>query len=172
MAFQLGQIEQPSLLSLLDESGTPDGAVFSPWRRWSEGSGRCAFVLLNPSSADELHDDPTVARCIERARRWGFAGADILNIFAIRGTDPSILREFPDPVGPENDRWILDVASKADRVIVGWGAHGVIGNRGNIVLSMLREAGITAWCLGTTKTGMPRHPLYIPYSKEAQSLTA
>lgn len=120
---------------------------------------RLAFVLLNPSTADARRNDPTIRRCIGYAQRWGFGRLEIVNIFAYRTTYPRELLAHHEPVGRGNDAWIRRVARRADRVVVAWGAHGSALGRSARVARLLD--GIEAWCLGTTRAGEPRHPLYL-----------
>jgi hypothetical protein len=134
-------------------------------RRWSDAGGLVNFVMLNPSKADEIRNDPTVERCERRARRLGFAAFCVTNIFAWRDTDPHAMRRAPCPMGPENDAVLLREAQDADQVIVAWGAHGVHLNRGPEVAKMFRTAGISMHHLGLSKHGHPRHPLYLPYDR-------
>jgi hypothetical protein len=150
------------------------GATFSPcetyrydlWRRWDHGQ-EVAFVGLNPSVATELRSDPTVTRCIKYAQRWGFAGMHMLNLFGLRSTDPKALYGPIDPIGPDNDWIIKDVCGKADTVIVAWGVHGALNRRDLTVLGVLEH--LPLWCLGTTKGGYPRHPLYLPKDVQRQA---
>ena len=121
-----------------------------------------AFVGLNPSTADEMTDDPTVRRCINYAFDWDYDGMWMLNIFAYRATNPNDLKAQERPAGSENDRAIVDVAKRADLVVCCWGAHGRHQGRGPLVENMLRTAGLSLYHLGTTKHGHPRHPLYLP----------
>jgi len=116
------------------------------------------FVGLNPSTADEQGDDPTVRRCIGFARKWNFGGLILVNLFAYRSTDPACLLETDDPIGPANDSHILGSARISGRVILAWGTRGTFLDRDQHVLSLLPGAR----CLGTTKDGHPRHPLYLP----------
>jgi len=95
------------------------------------------FVCLNPSTADEVRDDPTVRRCVGYAKRWGFSRLVVCNIFALRSTDPRTLYGHPDPIGPDNDRHLLGEALRADRVVAAWGIHGGYKLRGATVLQML-----------------------------------
>jgi hypothetical protein len=144
------------------------GAAFSPdrryryrlWRRWDRSRPVVTFVMLNPSTADERRDDPTIRRCIGFARRWGFGGAEVVNLFALRATDPRELRTVRDPVGPENDRHIRRAIARAALVVLAWGTHGAVAQRA-------RAVGLVASprrprCLGWTRSGEPRHPLYLP----------
>ncbi len=120
--------------------------------------------MLNPSTADQEKNDPTVERCERRARRTpGCGGVEIINIFAFRETSPELMKKQVDPVGPDNDRHILEAASKALKVICGWGIHGEHMGRGDQVVEMLTRAGILLYCLKQTSSGQPSHPLYIGY---------
>jgi len=122
------------------------------WRRWDRARPVVAFVMLNPSTADARRDDPTIRRCIGFARRWGYGGIEVVNLFAYRSTDPRLLRRLRDPVGRDNHRHIRRALRKAALVIVGWGAW--------TVRSPLEDLG-RARCLGLTSGGQPRHPLYL-----------
>lgn len=158
------------------------GAIFSPcdtyryvlWRNWSVGP-MCCFIMLNPSTADATNDDPTVRRCIGFARRWGYGGVEVVNIFALRSTDPRALRRHVDPVGPDNDQAIRLAARRADRVVCAWGNHGRLHNRGPAVLAGLVLMGIRPLCFKLTKStpgkpGQPEHPLYQKWEHEMQIL--
>lgn len=127
-------------------------------RSWDASGPIVMFVGLNPSTADARIDDPTVRRCIAFARRWGFGKLLLTNLFALRSTDPSALIRAADPVGPENDDWIAKASQTADMTVVAWGVHGCLLERDREVLAQLGDPH----CLGTTKSGAPRHPLYMP----------
>jgi hypothetical protein len=141
-------------------------AVFSPcrtWRyalarRWAPDGQPVMFVALNPSTADETLDDPTVRRCIGFAKRWGFPAMLMLNAFALRSTDPRALYSAADPVGPENDTWLLAMRQTAARCVVCWGAHGALLDRGTEVVQLVAPV----FSFGFTKDGFPKHPLYLP----------
>lgn len=120
--------------------------------------GFCAFVCLNPSTADEQQDDPTVRRCIDFSKRWGFRAFVMLNIFAYRATDPSVMKAAADPIGAANDFHLKAVARRADLVVAAWGNHGDFMGRGKQVFSMIPNL----YALKVTKTGNPQHPLYLP----------
>lgn len=137
-------------------------------RIWDENAARINFVMLNPSKADEIKNDPTVARCEARARHLGFGAFQVTNIFAWRDTDPHAMRRANKPVGPENDDTLTASAHWADLVIAAWGVHGAHQNRGAQVEELLRHAGIKLFHLGLSKGGHPRHPLYLAYAKQPQ----
>lgn len=134
-------------------------------RHFPVGSGRLNIIMLNPSTADEFKNDPTITRCIERTKALGFIELVVTNLFALRSTDPRALLTHNDPVGPENDRHIRAVAAMSDRVVVGWGNWGRRFHRHEAVLGILREFG-EPYCLGVSKIGQPIHPLYVPYRQE------
>ena len=139
--------------------------VFSPcrayrytlWREWIGGEGYAMFVGLNPSTADETQDDPTIRRCIAFAKAWGYAGLCMTNLFAFRATAPKVMKAAADPVGPENDRYLLALASRAGVVVAAWGANGTHLGRSSEVLKLLPKLQ----CLSLTKDGHPGHPLYL-----------
>ena len=133
-------------------------------RIWDEAGTRVLFVMLNPSTATEIRNDPTVERCERRARALGFGAFRVCNIFAWRATDPREMRAAPDPVGPENDAAILEGADWADRIICAWGTHGAHLDRGPAVERLLRGTGRPLLHLGLTRAGHPKHPLYIGYA--------
>lgn len=143
-------------------------ATFSPcrtWRfrlerRWSAGP-KAAFILLNPSTADETKDDPTIRRCIGFAKAWGFGGLVLGNIFALRSTDPRGLYSHADPIGPGNDDALRGIAREAEKVICGWGTHGALNGRGSFAFDVMRQAGAEPLALKVTAAGFPGHPLYI-----------
>lgn len=162
-----------SQATLLDRPEPSPGAIFSPDRRyrytlyrriaWLGGpGGTCLFICLNPSTADETKDDRTVTRCIRFARKWEFSHLELVNIFALRSTDPKMLHRRADPIGPRNDAWITEAAVRASLIVVAWGNHGVHLGRGDRVLELLREiAPGKVMHFGLTKAGQPRHPLYL-----------
>lgn len=133
-------------------------------REWGGGSGGVTFVMLNPSTATEVQNDPTVERCERRARAMGYSAFQVVNIFALRATDPPDMRRAGDPIGPENDAAIVQAAAWADRIICAWGTHGAFMGRGVQVTQMLRQQGHSLYHLGLAKGGAPKHPLYIGYN--------
>ncbi|MFV2038548.1 MAG: DUF1643 domain-containing protein [Paracoccaceae bacterium] len=137
-------------------------------RTWNAEGQRALFVMLNPSTATELQNDPTVERCERRARTLGFGAFRVANIFAWRATDPRQMRTAPDPVGPDNDRLIAKSARWSDQIICAWGTHGGFMDRGVFVLELLRQSETALFHLGLTNAGHPRHPLYIAYAQRPE----
>ncbi len=141
---------------------------YSLTRVWDPAGRRALFVMLNPSTATEVQNDPTVERCERRARALGFGAFRVTNIFAWRDTDPRAMRRADDPVGPANDAAILDGVTWADQVIAAWGTHGAHLDRGPRVEALLRATGEPLFHLGLTKDGHPKHPLYIAYARQPE----
>lgn len=139
---------------------------YSLTRVWDGSGTRASFVMLNPSTATEVQNDPTVERCERRARALGHGAFCVTNIFAWRDTDPRAMRRAQDPVGPENDAAILDAAHWGDVVVCAWGTHGAHLDRGPAVATLLRGAGLELFHLGLSKAGHPKHPLYIAYTQK------
>jgi len=127
-------------------------------RRWSDAQP-AVFVMLNPSTADALTDDPTIRRCVSFAKREGCGGLIVVNLFALRSTDPKQLYSHPDPVGPSNDGIVYEAQHQGSPVIAAWGVHGTLNGRDRAVCSLLEFGDVIA--LGVTKDGHPRHPLYV-----------
>jgi len=141
---------------------------YSLTRVWDDTGKKALFIMLNPSTATEKQNDPTVERCERRARALGFGAFRVTNIFAWRDTDPRKMRAAAEPIGPHNDKTILASCPWADQVIAAWGTHGAHLNRGPEILEKLRAAGTPLYHLGLSKEGHPKHPLYIAYSEQPQ----
>lgn len=137
-------------------------------RVWDAAAGRMAFVMLNPSTASEKVNDPTIARCEKRARLLGFGALDVVNLFAFRATAPEDLRAAAAPVGPENDGFLASACDDADMVLAAWGVHGAHLGRDAEALPLLARAGDRLFTLGLTRHGLPRHPLYVSYAQKPQ----
>lgn len=152
-------------------------AIYSPCDRyryqltriWQPGGSKALFVMLNPSTATERQNDPTVERCERRARALGFGAFRVCNIFAWRDTDPRKMRAAIDPVGPANDAAIVKGCNWADMIVCAWGTHGAHLERGRAVETLMRATGRPLHHLGLTKDGHPKHPLYIAYSAQPQA---
>lgn len=152
-----------------EESDDESGATFSDcrkyrwalWRIWEPNAPRCAFVGLNPSTADEKLDDPTIRRCIGFARLWGMGGLIMLNAYGFRATDPRDMKAALEPVGYENDLAIRatcqSVADSGGLIIAAWGAHCEEAREKKVLDVIDRDV----YCLGLTKAGRPKHPLYL-----------
>lgn len=151
--------------------GDPGAAIISPCGKYryvlrrSLGSilrwhRPILFVMLNPSTADSHKDDPTIRRCMAFAKREGCTQLTVVNLFALRATDPKELKMASDPVGPANDDYLRDEINQhqISPIVCAWGAHPIATLRAAEVLKKF-EADLC--CLGTTKKGAPRHPLYV-----------
>lgn len=136
-------------------------------RVWAPGP-KALFVMLNPSTATETQNDPTVERCERRSRALGCGAFRVTNIFAWRDTDPRRMRAAMDPVGPGNDAAIIDSALWADLILCAWGTHGAHLGRGAQVAALLRGTGQPLYHLGLAKAGEPKHPLYIGYDRQPE----
>lgn len=159
-------------------------AEFSPDRKyryyltitWDWRRPKINFLMLNPSTADEYVNDPTVERCERRARMWGYGGVIITNIFALRSTDPKELyiqmlgyRDTNRIVGKGNDLFIKKAAEVCEGTICGWGSHGQLCGRGIQVKEMLMQDSYPLFYLKlSTNTGQPYHPLYLSYNLTPQ----
>lgn len=122
-------------------------------------------IMLNPSTADEVQDDPTVRRVRDFGQREGCGRVVVLNLFAFRATDPRDMRAQADPVGPDNDafidEWVAMAFSEGYPVLAAWGTHGAYRDRQADVVRMLGPMADQLQCLGTNRDGSPKHPLYL-----------
>ena len=125
-------------------------------RVWDAKRPRCAFIMLNPSTATELVLDPTITRCVNFAKAWGYGALEVVNIFAYRATRPTDMKAFHSPVGDANND-----ASAAELVVAAWGTHGAHLGRGREVRELLGDSGSAVHLLRLTKRGHPGHPLYV-----------
>ena len=166
----------PNVIAVrLERSLTPSGAAFSRcrrwryllWRKWSEGP-IANFLMLNPSTADELKLDPSCTRARLYAEAWGFGALVVTNLFGWRATDPDDMKAAEDPVGSGNDHAILDAARRSALVVCAWGNHGAHLDRSAVVLSRLRKAKLELHALRLNGNGEPAHPLYLPSSLKPQ----
>jgi hypothetical protein len=157
------------------QSGVKRGAVISDdgkyryrlWREWDPTLPTCCFVMLNPSTADANMDDPTIRRCMAFARREGCGRLEVVNLFAWRATDPQELRalnDFDKACGPDHEKHLGDATLKAKIIVAAWGACASFGKRGSALqaaMGQARDHGLPIFCLGKTKDGYPKHPLYL-----------
>ena len=147
---------------------THNTTVFSPcrkyrytlWRRWAEGGSYLMVIGLNPSTADETNDDPTIRRCIDFAKRWGFNALCMTNLFAWRDTLPENMKKEISPIGPDNDLHLTTIGRDAGMILAAWGKHGKHLDRGKRVALMVGH--LYPRCLKKNQDGSPQHPLYVP----------
>jgi hypothetical protein len=130
-------------------------------REWDPELPLCGWVMLNPSTADAEIDDPTIRRCVGFAKTWGAGGIVVVNLFALRATDPAALAAHDDPHGPRNEHHWRRVADEALLMVCAWGAHPMAAAVAPVLQAVLRSRGADTRCLGSTKSGAPRHPLYV-----------
>jgi hypothetical protein len=142
------------------------------WRRWDAARPPANFLMLNPSTADEVQLDPSCTRARVYAERWGFGALIVTNLFAWRATDPDEMRAARDPVGKGNDAAILAAARESALLVCAWGNHGAHLERSGRVVALLRSAGIDLHVLKVNGGGEPAHPLYLRGSLRPQVWTA
>lgn len=149
----------------MSENIIDTGAVFSDcrnyryclWRSWDNTKKKIMFIGLNPSTADEIKNDPTVTRCINYSKMWGYGEMFMMNIFSYRTTYPSVLMNQNDPIGKDTDLWIKKIYKKTDICIGAWGNHGQFLDRSKDIFSILPKI----YCLKINGSGEPAHPLYL-----------
>ncbi|MCT4607733.1 MAG: DUF1643 domain-containing protein [Pelagimonas sp.] len=150
------------------QDGQVSRALYSPcgryryglWRIWDDTLPELLFVMLNPSTATEEKNDPTIERCQRRAIQLGFGAVRIANLFAFRATKPADLKRAEDPIGPENAQLLSEWSGKSAMTIAAWGSHGDTLAQGQAIAPLLNG---DVRHLGLTKAGHPRHPLYVSY---------
>ena len=180
-----GAVSAYTRLTLTDHAG----AVFDPdrvyryllWREWDNPypyqhgetpvavalgpkAPSICFIMLNPSTADESDDDPTLRRCIGFARRWGYKRLEVVNLYAVRSTDPSGILDSNDPIGRLGDQAIVESSARCELVVCAWGADVLGRDRGEQVLDKVWPLHASLWAVGLTAKGAPRHPLYAKYT--------
>jgi hypothetical protein len=167
-------------------------AVFSPdrlyrytlTRRWDDTKPIVNWLMLNPSTADENVEDPTIRKCMKFATLWEYGGVVITNLFAYRATDPDQMKAYAEPVGKDNDHHISEVAKASDMIVCAWGndgAHQTLVEEFNyarapyrgmcprskyVIDMLLNTVGIPLYCMAVNKTGEPQHPLYLPFKQK------
>ena len=124
---------------------------------WDGDKPLVMIIGLNPSTADEKVNDPTITRCISFARSWGYGGVCVTNLFGFRATAPTELKAHHDPIGKENDAWVHEMAKEAAITVAAWGNHGKFLNRSLKILLSLDQLH----CIKMNKSGEPAHPLYL-----------
>ena len=156
------------------ENNVYSEAIYSPCKNYRYSLSRTQlkakkfilFILLNPSTATEFKNDPTIARCQKRSQLLGYEAFTICNLFAFRTKSPKIMKNFSEPIGPENNRIINEILNKASKVICAWGNHGTHLNQADRITKIIKNSGTRAYHLGLTKNNQPMHPLYIKYNKK------
>lgn len=146
------------------------------WRQWGFGGSCATFLMLNPSTANEAVDDPTIRKCIGFAKQWGMSGLRVVNLFAFRATDPNMLAKHDHSiVGPDNDTHLVAEFARAGLIVCAWGSTGnaatkrLVRERLRVVQPMLVRAPLGAVCLGRAADGNPRHPLMLAYKTPRES---
>jgi len=135
-------------------------------REWDSMDPVMLFIMLNPSTADAVDDDPTIRRCTSFAQRENCGMIEVVNLFAFRATDPKELKTAEEPIGADNDEIIVMAAEEADIIVCAWGTNGALYERNEKVISLLQSVEKPIMCLGKTKDGHPKHPLYLPANAE------
>ena len=173
------RLEPAHQLGMWDDEPEMFGtALFSPCslyryeltRKWGDG-GRVNFIMLNPSTAGAIEPDPTVTRCINFAKDWGFGGLVVTNLYAFRSTDPNVMKLAADPIGPDNDEIIKTNVAECGLVVCAWGNNATTGRAAH-VLTLIRDAGKVPHALRMTSLRHPSHPLYLPSNLKPQPMEA
>lgn len=122
------------------------------------------FIGLNPSTADETEDDPTIRRCIAFAKSWGYGAICMANLFAYRATQPKDMMQVAEPIGLSNGDHLIRIAREASEVVACWGQDGCFNHRDADVIALFEMSGLASKlrCIGINKDGTPKHPLYLP----------
>lgn len=161
-------MDKPLTVTWPLQSGIKGDAIFDAtgayryWlkREWNSALDTIIYIMLNPSEANAEQDDRAVLRCIDFAKQWGFGALEIVNLFAIHSRYPSILKDADDPIGPENDHYIIKAAKHADKIIAAWGNDGAYMKRNLSVLQSLCEYDL--YCMGQTLNNHPKYPARLP----------
>jgi len=139
---------------------------YSLTRSWNSADGYVLFIGLNPSIADETIDDPTLTRCINFAKDWGYGGLIMVNLFAYMSTYPTDLKKVKLPIGNNNNKHILKNHQKSQLTVAAWGNDGCFLKRDKEVLKIISNP----MCLNINKSGQPAHPLYQKKNQELINL--
>jgi len=150
--------------AVVDETGKYRYLLSRDWGLFGESNCKVAWIMLNPSTADANIDDPTIRRCKTFSTLWGYDSLVVVNLYALRATNPKHLLETIDPVGERNGDYIRKAIRESQLVVAAWGAFklGVPG----AIRPILHEVNLS--CLGTTKDGHPKHPLYVKATTQRQ----
>lgn len=140
---------------------------YALWRIWDESKPTVMIIGLNPSTANETEDDPTLRRCINFSKSWGYGGVYMANLFAYRAMDPVVMKAAKNPIGNENDKWLKKLADQAHIVVAAWGNDGCFLNRSKNVRIMFPDL----YCIKNNKSGEPAHPLYLKANLKPHLIT-
>lgn len=154
-----------------EAEGRASTAVYSPCERyryaltrtWDDTGKRLLYVMLNPSKATELANDPTIERCERRAKYLGYGAFRVCNLFALRETEPARLKRAKEPEGPDNKAQLVEALEWCDDVLCSWGVHGNHRNQATTLQPLFEQSTKPLLALDVTKDGHPRHPLYVSY---------
>jgi len=135
-------------------------------REWDYNKPTVNFICLNPSVADEVEDDKMVTKCIRQADKLGFGNIEMTNLFSFVDTKRTNFYDISDPIGEQNDIYVLKAAKRCDKIVIAWGNEGVYKNRSEIVLKKLLKLDIRLYCLKLTSIGQPHHPGRLGYIKK------
>lgn len=130
---------------------------YALWRRWDPTLKTIMFIMLNPSTADETKNDPTIHKCMEYAKRWGYGTLLVGNVYAYRSSDPRVLSTIQNPIGELCDSYIYEMAKHSDMIIAAWGNNIISDNRVNAIRAITGKL----YCLEKSKSRHPKHPLYL-----------
>lgn len=133
-------------------------------RVWNHKEKLVCWIMLNPSTADAEHNDPSVQRCMNYTKSWKYGGVIITNLFGLRSTDPKKLWSTNEPIGPGNEEFIINADKEADLTVMAWGIHGLYKNQAQHILNFLRQPHF----LSLTRNCCPRHPLYLKKNLQPQ----
>jgi hypothetical protein len=144
---------------------------YALWRIWDPAKPLWMMALLNPSTATEAEDDPTVTRCCVRAHRDGAGGLVVVNSGAIRETDPDQACAALDPIGPHNSAWVRALIPTCSMHIAGWGPKAARFGGDKLMSEIFSNSGVSLHALEINRDGTPRHPLYVGYSVQPLRFT-
>ena len=133
------------------------------WREWDSNLPKVLFIMLNPSTADHKQDDPTLRRCIDYAKQWGYGGLYIGNLYSLRAADPKTLVKVSKFNHRDNYKHIVSIAQQCQLVVCAWGNYPIIKKLGT-PLNILKQLNQKLHCIDLSKTGTPKHPLYLKKS--------
>ena len=153
--------------AVIDSTGQYRYLLSRDWGLFGQSNLQIAWIMLNPSIADAHIDDPTIRRCKAFSELWGYGRLVVVNLYALRSPEPKKLLTHTDPLGPQNEEYIRMAVRESQLVVAAWGAFklGVPQS----IKPILRSNNL--WCLGTTKYGHPKHPLYVKSSTQRETYT-